>query len=61
MALALAICEGRWLSYILKDLQLVLDKPITLFCENQAAIPIASNPCSMEEQNTLRLIVKLSE
>ncbi|XP_057763480.1 uncharacterized mitochondrial protein AtMg00810-like [Arachis stenosperma] len=43
-ALALATCEGRWLTYILRDLQVPLHRPITLFCDNQSAIHIASNP-----------------
>ncbi|XP_016170530.1 uncharacterized protein LOC107613175 [Arachis ipaensis] len=53
--LALATFEGRWLTYILRDLQVPLCKPITLFCDNQSAIHIASNPVFQEHTKHIKI------
>ncbi|KAL5840222.1 hypothetical protein ACOSQ4_012830 [Xanthoceras sorbifolium] len=42
-AMAHGVCEGIWLRRLLKELWMVTE-PITIFCDNQAAIRIAKNP-----------------
>ena len=37
-------CEVTWLLFLLKDLHVKHDKPILLYCDNQAALHIAANP-----------------
>ena len=43
-ALASTTCELQWLSYLLHDFRVLFLQPATLFCDNQSAIQIASNP-----------------
>ena len=43
-ALALGICEGMWIRRLLGEQGLVMEKPIKMFCDNQATISIAKNP-----------------
>jgi len=43
-ALATTTCELQWLTFILQDLGIPYTQPTTLFCDNQSAIQIASNP-----------------
>ena len=43
-AMALTCCEVTWLLTLLKDLGLKDIDPVTLHCDNQAAIHIAANP-----------------
>ena len=43
-ALALGICEGMWIQRVLSKLGVSIEKPITMLCDNQAAISIAKNP-----------------
>ncbi|KAK8934504.1 hypothetical protein KSP39_PZI014308 [Platanthera zijinensis] len=38
------LCEGLWLSILLQDLGLKEEAPISLYCDNKAAISIAHNP-----------------
>lgn len=38
------ICEGMWLSRFLKELKIPVDRPLKMFCNNQAVISIAKNP-----------------
>nr|GEU53223.1 putative reverse transcriptase, RNA-dependent DNA polymerase, Gag-polypeptide of LTR copia-type [Tanacetum cinerariifolium] len=42
-ALASATCEVIWLANLLQDLNIKIEKPITMLCDNKAAIQIASN------------------
>ena len=37
-------CEVTWLLYLLKDLHVSYDKPVLMYCDNQAALHIAANP-----------------
>ena len=37
-------CEVTWLLFLLKDLHVKHDKPVLLYCDNQAALHIAANP-----------------
>ncbi|GMJ03388.1 hypothetical protein HRI_004008000 [Hibiscus trionum] len=43
-ALSHDICEGMWLQRLMGELKLSYTKPITLYCDNQAAVSIAHNP-----------------
>lgn len=47
--MAAAICESRWLKNILRDLNVTHTKATLLFCDNQFAIHIASNPVFHEQ------------
>ncbi|KAL6323481.1 hypothetical protein AAG906_039054 [Vitis piasezkii] len=42
-SLALGICEGIWIQRLLNELGISTEKPIKMFCDNQAAISIAKN------------------
>ncbi|GAU50539.1 hypothetical protein TSUD_409840 [Trifolium subterraneum] len=52
-ALASATCELQWLSYLLKDLQVYIDKANVLYCDSQSALHIASNPVFHERTKHL--------
>ncbi|XP_020574344.1 vacuolar protein sorting-associated protein 52 A-like [Phalaenopsis equestris] len=41
-ALALGICEGMWIKKFLKELGIMGENSIKMFCDNQAAISIAN-------------------
>lgn len=43
-SMATTYCEIRWLKNILRDLKVSHTQPVILFCDNQAAMHIASNP-----------------
>ncbi|KAJ0939958.1 putative RNA-directed DNA polymerase [Helianthus annuus] len=43
-AMASTVSEILWVRWLLKDLQIILTAPTTLFCDNQAARHIANNP-----------------
>ncbi|XP_019150234.1 PREDICTED: uncharacterized protein LOC109147052 [Ipomoea nil] len=42
-ALASTVCEIQWLHYLLTDLNVIFDRPTSLFCDNQYAIAIGEN------------------
>ncbi|XP_019160028.1 PREDICTED: uncharacterized protein LOC109156630 [Ipomoea nil] len=42
-ALASTVCEIQWLHYLLANLQVPLDVPTSLFCDNHSAIAIGEN------------------
>ncbi|XP_070681711.1 uncharacterized mitochondrial protein AtMg00810-like [Malus domestica] len=42
-SMATTCCEITWLKYILRDLGISHSNPVRLFCDNQAALHIASN------------------
>jgi hypothetical protein len=52
-ALASATCELQWLLYLLRDLHIQCPKLPVLFCDNQSAIHIASNPVFHERTKHL--------
>ena len=42
--MASTTCEATWLLYLLNDLHVSHDKPILMYCDNQAALHISANP-----------------
>ena len=42
--MASTTCEVTWLLYLLKDLHVSHDKPVLMYCDNQAALHISANP-----------------
>ena len=46
--MALTTCEVVWLSQLLKELGIKSTAPVTLKCDNQAALAIAVNPVHHE-------------
>lgn len=54
-SLSATVCELLWLSYVAADLQLKLAYPITLWCDNQAALHIVSNPMFHERTKHLSI------
>ena len=47
-AIAITTCELIWLKALLKDLGYLTNQPMKLFCDNQVAIHIATNPAFHE-------------
>ena len=43
-AMANGVCEMLWLKRILEELQMPVNMPMKLYCDNKAAISIAQNP-----------------
>lgn len=43
-AMATTTCELTWILHLLQDLHVKHNKPVLVFCDNQAAIHIAANP-----------------
>lgn len=44
--MASCCCELKWLTYLLHDLKVPINLPISLSCDNQAVIAIGKNPIS---------------
>ncbi|XP_014496675.1 uncharacterized protein LOC106758250 [Vigna radiata var. radiata] len=42
-ALATTTCELQWLTYLLDDLYILVQRPALLYCDNQSALQIAAN------------------
>ena len=42
-------CEIMWIKHLLEELRFVVKLPMTMHCDNQAAIYIASNPVFHEQ------------
>lgn len=54
-ALAAATCELQWLLYLVKDLHITCTKTPIIYCDNQNAIHIASNPVFYERTKHLEI------
>jgi len=48
-------CEITWLSYLLSDIGISQSTPTTLFCDNQSALHIASNPMYHERTKHIEI------
>lgn len=42
-SMAITTCELTWLLYLLKDLHVQHNRPVLMYCDNQAALHIAAN------------------
>lgn len=47
-ALAKGVCEGLWIRRVLEEIQITVEPPIKLYCDNKAALNIAQNPIQHE-------------
>ncbi|KAL6185670.1 hypothetical protein ACLB2K_041800 [Fragaria x ananassa] len=54
-SMATTCCEITWLQNILKDLNVCQAQPVKLYCDNQAAIHIASNPVYHESTKHIEI------
>ena len=54
-ALGSVTCEIQWLLYLLADFQIVHSSPAIIYCDNQSAIYIASNPTFHERTKHIEL------
>ena len=54
-ALASVTSELMWISQLLNDLHVKILNPTTVFCDNQAAIAIASNPMFHERMKHIKI------
>ena len=54
-SLGATVCELQWLSYILKDFHISVQTPISLYCDNQAALHIVANPVFHERTKHLEI------
>ncbi|KAL0430968.1 UNVERIFIED_CONTAM: Retrovirus-related Pol polyprotein from transposon RE1 [Sesamum radiatum] len=54
-SLGTTVCELKWISYLLHDLNLVPPTPIPVYCDNQAAIHIVANPVFHERTKHIEL------
>ena len=54
-AMALATCELIWLKQLLQELRFRNDGQITLVCDNQATLHVASNPIFHERTKHIKV------
>ena len=54
-SMANATCELVWLVNLLKDLGIEFSQPNLLFCDNQAALQIATNPMFHERTKNIEI------
>lgn len=49
------ICELLWLKSLMKDLKLLTEEPMRLYCDNKAAINIAHNPIQHDRTKNIAI------
>ncbi|KAL2226108.1 UNVERIFIED_CONTAM: Retrovirus-related Pol polyprotein from transposon RE2 [Sesamum indicum] len=54
-SLAATVCELRWLSFLLADFGISVTLPISLFCDNKAAVHILANPVFHERTKHIEI------
>lgn len=52
-ALTTTTCKLQWISYLLRDLQVIIPLPIPLYCDSQSAFHITANPVFHERTKYL--------
>ena len=57
--MALKTCEFIWLKQLFQELRFGKDKQMTLVCDNQAALHIASNPVFHEKTKHIEVDLSL--
>lgn len=58
--MASVVAEIKWLIGLYKELGIVVETPIHLYCDSKTAIQIAANPIFQERTSTSMLTVTLS-
>ncbi|KAL2228468.1 UNVERIFIED_CONTAM: putative mitochondrial protein [Sesamum indicum] len=54
-SLAAMVCELRWLPFLLADFGVSLSLPVSLFCDNKAALHILANPVFHERTKHIEI------
>lgn len=53
--LASTVCELQWIDYVLQSLSIIIHRPISLWCDNQAALHIIQNPIFHESTKHIEI------
>lgn len=55
MSMTTTTSELQWLTYLLRDFNVMVPSPITLFCDNKSAQQIKANPCFQERTKHIKI------